>query len=78
MYNVGVDGQRLLLVRGLLEKYAGLRMYSINLHVNVVGGLLLRDPAGDLAVVLAIASAYLDRPVVRLFDQDEVHENFLS
>lgn len=51
-------------MRGVLEKYVKLKMYSVNLHVNVVGGLLLRDPAGDLAVIVAIASAYLDQPVV--------------
>lgn len=51
-------------MRGILEKYVKLKMYSVNLHVNVVGGLLLKDPAGDLAVVVAIASAYLDQPVV--------------
>ena len=33
------------------------------MFLNVVGGVKIVDPAADLAVVLAIASALLDKPV---------------
>ena len=34
-------------------------------HTNVVGGLTLAEPATDLAVALAIAASYFERPVPR-------------
>jgi DNA repair protein RadA/Sms len=32
-------------------------------YVSTVGGIALREPAADLAIALAIASAYKDQPV---------------
>jgi DNA repair protein RadA/Sms len=32
-------------------------------HINVVGGLTADEPAADLAVAMAIASAYKDKPL---------------
>ncbi len=35
----------------------------MDLHTNVVGGLLLSEPATDLAVALAIASSFHEQPI---------------
>ena len=35
----------------------------MDLHINVVGGLLLSEPASDLAVALAIASSFHEQPI---------------
>lgn len=32
-------------------------------YINVIGGLMLEEPAADLATVLALASSFLDRPL---------------
>lgn len=35
----------------------------MDLHTNVVGGMLLSEPATDLAVALAIASSFHEQPI---------------
>lgn len=47
----------------MLTKHAKLRLHSVDCHTNVVGGLTLTEPATDLAVALAVASSYFDRPI---------------
>ena len=42
-----------------------LQMYAVEVHTNVVGGLSIEEPATDLAVAMAIASSYYERPIGR-------------
>lgn len=51
------------LITAVLTKHARLRLHTVDCHTNVVGGLTLTEPATDLAVALAIASSYYDRPI---------------
>ena len=60
---IGVEINRLLLLLAVLEKRAYLPFYSLDVYVNVMGGIKLNEPAADLAAVVAIASSYLDKPV---------------
>lgn len=59
----GIDLSRLLLLTAVLSKQVGLALSSQDIYVNVVGGLKVSEPAVDLAVSLAIASSFKDRPV---------------
>ncbi len=59
----GVNPNRVSLVLAALEKRASLPLYDQDVFVNVTGGLRIDEPAADLAVALAIASSFLDRPV---------------
>jgi len=59
----GIHRNRLSLILAVLTKHAKLRLHSVDCHTNVVGGLTLTEPATDLAVALAIASSYFDRPI---------------
>jgi DNA repair protein RadA/Sms len=59
----GVDAGRLSLLLAVLDKRAGLHLASFEIFVSVVGGLRLSEPAADLAIVLALASAALGRPL---------------
>jgi len=59
----GFDANRLALLVAVLEKRIGLNLQDKDIFLNVVGGVKVMDPAGDLAVVVAIASALLDRAV---------------
>ncbi|HUC87295.1 MAG TPA: magnesium chelatase domain-containing protein, partial [Candidatus Saccharimonadales bacterium] len=34
-----------------------------DIYVNIIGGLKITEPAADLAIILAIASAFKDKPV---------------
>ncbi len=56
----GFDARRLALLLAVLERRARLRTADQDVFVNVVGGLRLSEPAADLAVVAAVASAIHD------------------
>ena len=58
----GADLQRVLLLLAVLGKRAGLSLGEYDVYVNLVGGLRVREPATDLAVAVAVASALRDRP----------------
>lgn len=59
----GVDINRLLLISAVLSKRIGLKLWEQDIFVNVIGGLRISEPASDLAMAVAIASSYYDRPV---------------
>lgn len=59
----GFDFNRLTLLVAVLEKRMGLALESQDIFVNIAGGLKLEDPACDLGVTLAVASAFLDKAV---------------
>ncbi len=57
----GYDGRRLALLLAVLDKRAGLAFGQLDVFLNVVGGMRLQEPAGDLAVAVALASSVYDR-----------------
>jgi DNA repair protein RadA/Sms len=59
----GIDSKRLELLLAVLTRRCGLPMYDSDVFVNVAGGLKVTEPASDLAICLAIASAYFDKPI---------------
>lgn len=59
----GVDPNRLAMLLAVLERRCGVRLGECDVYVNVAGGLRVSEPALDLAVVLAVASSRLGRPV---------------
>jgi len=58
----GADPQRVAVLLAVLAKRAGLSLGSHDVYVNLVGGLRVREPAADLALAVALASALRDRP----------------
>lgn len=57
----GFDGRRLAMLLAVLEKRAGIPFGQLDVFVNVAGGLRIVEPAGDLAVAVALASSAHDR-----------------
>lgn len=53
----GVDVRRVQILLGVLQKYTKLSIGTKDVFVKVTGGLTVREPAIDLAVVLAVASS---------------------
>ena len=47
----------------MIEKRLGLHISGDDVYLNVAGGLTLREPAMDLAIVAAIVSSYKDRAI---------------
>ncbi|HEV2065207.1 MAG TPA: DNA repair protein RadA [Thermomicrobiales bacterium] len=61
----GLDTSRLQLLVAVLQKRVGLGLGAQDVYANVVGGLRIMEPAVDLAVAVAVASSFRDRPVDR-------------
>jgi len=59
----GFDANRLALLAAVLEKRLGLNIGDKDIFLNVVGGVKVMDPAADLGVTLAVASALLDKVI---------------
>jgi DNA repair protein RadA/Sms len=60
---IGADSNRLALLVAVLEKKVGLHLSGQDIFLNVAGGARLNEPAADLAIMLAVASSHLDRPI---------------
>ena len=59
----GFDFNRAAMLLAVLERRGGLRFGNADVYLNVIGGLRLDEPAADLAVAIAVASAAADKPV---------------
>jgi DNA repair protein RadA/Sms len=59
----GFDAGRMSLLLAVLDRRAGLSLSTREVYVSVAGGVRVGDPAADLAVCLAVASALTHRPV---------------
>lgn len=53
----GMDLNRLNLLVAMLERRTKLNLADQDIYINIVGGIRLSEPAADLAVCMAIASA---------------------
>jgi DNA repair protein RadA/Sms len=57
----GFDLNRLNLLIAILERRTKMKLSDKDVYINVVGGLRILDPAADLAVAMAVASACAKR-----------------
>jgi DNA repair protein RadA/Sms len=53
----GIDLNRVNLLVAMLEKRTKLNLAEQDIYINIVGGIRLTEPASDLAICMAIASA---------------------
>ncbi|WP_234086728.1 DNA repair protein RadA [Azonexus sp. R2A61] len=60
---VGLDAQRLAMLLAVLHRHAGVVCFDQDVFVNAVGGVKIGEPAGDLAVLLAITSSLKNKPL---------------
>lgn len=59
----GFDYNRAMMLLAVLEKRGGLLLGNCDAYINVIGGLSLDEPAADLALLIALASSFRDKPV---------------
>lgn len=59
----GIEWNRLSLLVAVLSRRAALPLSNFDIFVNVVGGIKISEPAADLAICLAIASAWSDKAI---------------
>jgi DNA repair protein RadA/Sms len=55
--SVGLERDRLAMLLAVLHRHAGVACMDQDVFVNAVGGVHIREPAADLAVMLAITSS---------------------
>ena len=60
----GLDQARVSMLLAVLDKRAGLPLATDDVFVNVAGGVVVDEPAADLAIVAAVASSLRNRPLV--------------
>jgi DNA repair protein RadA/Sms len=57
----GLDPQRVAMVNAVVERRGGVKLADADIFAASVGGVRITEPASDLALALAIASAAKDR-----------------
>ena len=60
---VGLDPQRLALLLAVLHRHGGTETGGYDVFVNAVGGVRINEPAADLAILLAVHSSLVGRPL---------------
>jgi DNA repair protein RadA/Sms len=61
---LGLDQNRVALLVAVMEKKLGMHLLGHDIFMNVAGGVRIDEPGVDLGIVSAIASSFLDRPVM--------------
>ena len=61
----GIPLDRLHMILAVLQRHTRTSLRKVDVHVNVVGGLKVSDPAADLAIALAIMSSASDTSIPR-------------
>jgi DNA repair protein RadA/Sms len=59
----GIDSSRVAMILAVLQRRVGFAIAADDVYVSTVGGARVTEPAADVALALALASARLDRPV---------------
>ena len=54
----GADFNRVNMLIAVLEKRVGYNLSNQDIYVNMVGGMKIDEPAADLGIICAIASAF--------------------
>ncbi|MBN1142834.1 MAG: DNA repair protein RadA [Bacteroidales bacterium] len=63
--STGYDVRRLNMLLAVLERKAGFKLATRDVFLNLAGGLRVTDPALDLAVIGAVISSGVDKPVAK-------------
>lgn len=56
----GLDSARAAMVTAVLERHGRIPLGSNDIYMATVGGMRMTDPSADLAILMAVASAYTD------------------
>ncbi len=60
---LGLDANRVALLAAVMEKKLGMHLMGHDIFMNVAGGVRVTEPAVDLAIVVSIASSFLDKAI---------------
>ncbi len=60
---LGVDSNRANVMIAAMEKLLGIKLSTKDIILNIIGGIKISEPSLDLAIVMAILSSLLEKPV---------------
>lgn len=61
--SVGLDTQRLSMLLAILNRHSGVSTHSLDVFLNVVGGLQISETAADLPILFAVLSSLRNQPL---------------
>lgn len=61
--SVGLENQRLAMLLAILNRHSGISTHSLDVFLNVVGGLQIVETAADLPILFAILSSLRNKPL---------------
>lgn len=61
--STGFDFNRVWMILAVLEKRMGFYFGTLDIYVNIIGGLRITEPAADLPVAMALYSSLTDKPI---------------
>ena len=61
--SVGLETQRLSMLLAILHKHSGIATHSMDIFLNIVGGLQILETAADLPTLFAILSSFRNKPL---------------
>ena len=59
----GADFNRVNLLLAVLEKRVGMNLSNQDVYVNIIGGMKILEPAADLGIICAVASAFRNKEI---------------
>jgi len=59
--SVGLDNNRLAMLLAVLQRQSGLVVHDQDVFLNAVGGIRIAETAGDLAILLGVASSLINK-----------------
>ncbi len=60
----GTDYNRVVLLMAVLEKKLGMQLAGYDSYVNIAGGMKVSEPSLDLAISIALASSFKNKPIL--------------
>lgn len=61
--SMGLESQRLSMLLAILHRHSGIATHSLDVFLNVVGGLQISETAADLPTLFAILSSLKNKPL---------------
>lgn len=59
----GVDYNKVLLLLAVIRKHIGLQLDKYDIYINVIGGVDIKSPAADLAIIASLISSLQNIPL---------------
>ncbi len=59
----GIDYNRAMIIIAILEKHGNLKLSSMDVYINIAGGIYASEPSLDLPIAMSIASSYKNKPL---------------